>query len=90
MLGRQKIYAEFLDTTDGVWFANFDPARHVSLAAAYDAGWFVRCAIGTGTSRHTTADRQRARGRPARATCLYGGREIRYSSWACRANFEAA
>ena len=24
-LGRQEIYAEFLETTDGVWFANFDP-----------------------------------------------------------------
>ena len=29
-LGRQEIYAEFLETTEGVWFANFDPARHVS------------------------------------------------------------
>ena len=27
-LGRQEIYAEFLDTTEGVWFARFDPARH--------------------------------------------------------------
>ena len=29
-LGRQEIHAEFLETTEGVWFANFDPARHVS------------------------------------------------------------
>ena len=29
-LGRQEIYAEFLETTEGVWFASFDPARHVS------------------------------------------------------------
>ena len=34
-LGRQEIYAEFLDTTEGVWFANFDPARHVSTEAEY-------------------------------------------------------
>jgi hypothetical protein len=54
-LGRQEIYAEFLDTTEGVWFANFDPARHVSLAAEYDPAWFVRCAIDAGTSRHTAA-----------------------------------
>ena len=29
-LGRQEIYAEFLDTTEGVWFTSFNPARHVS------------------------------------------------------------
>jgi len=38
-----------------VWFANFDPARHVSIAAEYDSAWFVRCAIDAGTSRHTAA-----------------------------------
>jgi hypothetical protein len=54
-LGRQEIHAEFLDTTEGVWFSNFDPARHVSLAAEYDRSWFVRCAIDAGTSRHTAA-----------------------------------
>jgi phage terminase large subunit-like protein len=54
-LGRQEIYAEFLDTTEGVWFASFDPARHVSLEAEYDPAWFVRCAIDAGTSRHTAA-----------------------------------
>ena len=54
-LGRQEIYAEFLETTEGVWFANFDPARHVSLEAEYHPAYFVRCAIDAGTSRHTAA-----------------------------------
>ncbi len=54
-LGRQEIYAEFLDTTDGVWFARFDPARHVSVQAEYDPIYHVRCAIDAGTSRHTAA-----------------------------------
>ncbi len=54
-LGRQEIYAEFLDTTDGVWFARFDPARHVSVLADYDPIYHVRCAIDAGTSRHTAA-----------------------------------
>ena len=34
-LGRQEIYAEFLETTEGVWFTGFDPARHVSLEAEF-------------------------------------------------------
>ncbi len=54
-LGRQEIYAEFLDTTEGVWFANFDPGKHVSVEAEYDRSYFVRCAIDAGTSRHTAA-----------------------------------
>ena len=54
-LGRQEIYAEFLETTDGVWFAGFDPARHVSIDAEYHPAYFVRCAIDAGTSRHTAA-----------------------------------
>ncbi len=54
-LGRQEIYAEFLEATEGVWFANFDPGRHVSLAAEYYPGYPVRCAIDAGTSRHTAA-----------------------------------
>jgi hypothetical protein len=54
-LGRQEIYAEFLETTEGVWFARFDPARHVSLGAEYHPGYPVRCAIDAGTSRHTAA-----------------------------------
>ena len=54
-LGRQEIYAEFLETTEGVWFTGFDPARHVSLEAEYHTAYFVRCAIDAGTSRHTAA-----------------------------------
>jgi hypothetical protein len=54
-LGRQEIYAEFLDLAEGVWFASFDPARHVSLEAEYHPGYPVRCAIDAGTSRHTAA-----------------------------------
>jgi hypothetical protein len=54
-LGRQEIYAEFLEATEGVWFANFDPARHVSAEAEYHHGFYVRCAIDAGTSRHTAA-----------------------------------
>lgn len=54
-LGRQEIYAEFLETTEGVWFTRFDPARHVSIQAEYDPGYPIRCAIDAGTSRHTAA-----------------------------------
>jgi hypothetical protein len=54
-LGRQEIYAEFLETTEGVWFVNFDPARHVTVEAEYQPGYPVRCAIDAGTSRHTAA-----------------------------------
>jgi hypothetical protein len=54
-LGRQEIYAEFLETTEGVWFTRFDPGRHVSLEAEYDPIYNVRCAIDAGTSRHTAA-----------------------------------
>jgi hypothetical protein len=54
-LGRQEIYAEFLETTEGVWFTNFDPARHVSVDAEYHPAYHVRCAIDAGTSRHTAA-----------------------------------
>jgi phage terminase large subunit-like protein len=54
-LGRQEIYAEFLETSEGVWFANFDPARHVSMGAEFHPGYPVRCAIDAGTSRHTAA-----------------------------------
>ena len=54
-LGRQEIFAEFLETTDGVWFANFDPARHVTVDAEYHPGYLVRVAIDAGTSRHTAA-----------------------------------
>jgi phage terminase large subunit-like protein len=54
-LGRQEIYAEFLETTDGVWFTKFDAAKHVSADAEYHPGYYVRCAIDAGTSRHTAA-----------------------------------
>jgi hypothetical protein len=54
-LGRQEIYAEFLETTEGVWFTSFDPARHVSVEAEYHPGYAVRVAIDAGTSRHTAA-----------------------------------
>ena len=54
-LGRQEIYAEFLEMTEGVWFANFDPARHVSTEAEYHPGYPVHCAIDAGTSRDTAA-----------------------------------
>lgn len=54
-LGRQEIHAEFLEMTEGVWFASFDPARHVSEEAEYQPGSPVHCAIDAGTSRHTAA-----------------------------------
>ncbi len=54
-LGRQEIHAEFLETTEGVWFGRFDPVRHVSEQAEYHPGYAVRCAIDAGTSRHTAA-----------------------------------
>jgi Terminase large subunit, T4likevirus-type, N-terminal len=54
-LGRQEIYAEFLETTEGVWFTRFDPSRHLSVQAEYDPTYHVRCAIDAGTSRHTAA-----------------------------------
>ena len=55
-LGRQEIYAEFLETSDGgLVFTGFDPARRVSVAAEFHPGYAVRCAIDAGTSRHTAA-----------------------------------
>jgi hypothetical protein len=54
-LGRQEIHAEFLETTEGVWFANFNPAQHVTVDAEFHPGYPVRCAIDAGTSRHTGA-----------------------------------
>jgi hypothetical protein len=64
-LGRQEIYAEFLETAEGVWFANFDPARHVSVEAEYHPGYPVRCAIDAGTSRFTAAVFFQVRPNPA-------------------------
>jgi hypothetical protein len=54
-LGRQEIYAEFLETTEGVWFGSFDPTKHITEAAEYDNRYPVRLAIDAGTSRHTAA-----------------------------------
>jgi len=54
-LGRQEIYAEFLDTAEGVWFATFDPRKHVSESAEYHPGYPVRLAIDCGTSQFTGA-----------------------------------
>jgi terminase large subunit-like protein len=54
-LGRQEIYAEFLDTAEGVWFASFDPSKHVAEAAEYHPAYPVHLAIDCGTSQHTGA-----------------------------------
>lgn len=54
-LGRQEIYAELLELSEGAWFATFDPARHVSLEAEYHPAFPVRLAIDCGTSQHTGA-----------------------------------
>jgi len=64
-LGRQEIHAEFLETTEGVWFANFDPARHVTVEAEYHPRYAVHCAIDAGTSRTTAAVFFQIRGSPA-------------------------
>jgi hypothetical protein len=54
-LGRQEIYAEDLEITEGAWFPTFDPARHVTALAEYDPALPVRLAIDCGTSRCTAA-----------------------------------
>lgn len=54
-LGRQELYAEMLDTSEGVWFSRFDPKRHITADAEYHPGWPVRIAVDAGTSRHTGA-----------------------------------
>jgi len=54
-LGRQEIYAEFLDTAEGVWFACFDPKKHVSETAEFHPAFPVHLAIDCGTSQHTGA-----------------------------------
>jgi phage terminase large subunit-like protein len=54
-LGRQELYAEVLDVSDGAWFARFDPARHVSAEAEYDYRFRVHLAIDCGVSRHVGA-----------------------------------
>ena len=54
-LGRQEIHAELLEILDGAWFPQFDPARHVTAAAAYHPGLPARLAVDAGTSGHTAA-----------------------------------
>jgi hypothetical protein len=54
-LGQQELYAEFLETTDGVWFVRFNTKKHVKADAEYDPRYPVRLAIDAGTSRHTFA-----------------------------------
>ena len=62
-LGRQEIYAEFLETSEGVWFTSFDPARHVLAGADFHPGYPVHLAVDAGTSRHTAAVFFQVRGR---------------------------
>jgi hypothetical protein len=54
-LGRQELYAEVLEISDGAWFAGFDPARHMSEAAEYQPGSPVHLAIDAGSAWHTGA-----------------------------------
>lgn len=54
-LGRQEIYGELLEITEGVWFPQFDPERHVSEDAEFNPSIPVRVAIDAGVSRHTGA-----------------------------------
>jgi phage terminase large subunit-like protein len=54
-LGRQEIYAEFLEIVEGAWFAAFDKAKHVSQLAEYYSHLPVHIAIDAGVSRHTGA-----------------------------------
>jgi hypothetical protein len=65
-LGRQELYAEFLEATEGVWFPAFDPDRHVTLDAEWQPGYPTRIAIDAGTSRHTAAVFFQVRPGPAR------------------------
>ena len=54
-LGQQELLAELLEVSEGVWFASFDPARHVSESAEYDPALPVHLAIDCGVSRHVAA-----------------------------------
>ena len=54
-LARQEIYAEFLDTAEGVWFGTFDERKHVSESAEYHPGYPVHLAIDCGASQTTGA-----------------------------------
>jgi hypothetical protein len=54
-LGLQEVHAEILEISEGAWFPSFDPGRHVSTVAEYDATLPVRLAVDCGTSRCTGA-----------------------------------
>lgn len=55
-LGKQEVYAQLLDLVEGVWFANFDKAKHVNdVVAEYDSRYPVYLAIDCGVSRETAA-----------------------------------
>jgi hypothetical protein len=54
-LGRQEIYAEVLELTEGVWFKTFNPGTHVTELAEHHVGYPVHLAIDCGTSQHTGA-----------------------------------
>jgi phage terminase large subunit-like protein len=54
-LGRQELYAEVLEISEGAWFATFDPAKHVTEEAVYQPGYPVHLAIDAGSARHTGA-----------------------------------
>ena len=54
-LGRQEIYAEILEISEGAWFTRFDPAKHVTESAEYDHRFRVHLAIDCGVSRHVGA-----------------------------------
>ena len=53
--GGRRSTPSFSRRSEGVWFTNFDPAKHVTAEAEYHPGYPVRCAIDAGTSRHTAA-----------------------------------
>jgi hypothetical protein len=54
-LGRQELYAEVLEISEGAWFAGFDPARHVTEEAEYQPGSPVHLAIDAGSACCTGA-----------------------------------
>jgi hypothetical protein len=56
-LGRQELYGEVLEISEGAWFPRFDPSnpQHVSAAADWDRRFPVHLAIDCGISRHCAA-----------------------------------
>jgi hypothetical protein len=63
-LGRQELYAEVLEISEGAWFPGFDPARHVAEEAEYQPGSPVHLAIDAGSARCTGAVWFQVRPRP--------------------------